>query len=117
FARRRTDATRRCGSKPLACIRYATLAAGVCGCGLKTVTPCQGQKCQRIVSFGRDRTGGGVAMSERDEGVSSQRTVEEGSPDEGSVSRRKALGRLGRYVAPAMLALLVSEAHAGASVI
>jgi hypothetical protein len=54
-------------------------------------------------------------MSRDSQHDSADQPVEQNSFDTKVVSRRKALGRLGTYVAPAMLALLTSEAHAATS--
>ena len=51
-----------------------------------------------------------------DQHEASNQPAEQNSFDTKAVSRRKALGRLGTYVAPAMLALLTSEAHANSSI-
>src|ERR1700733_152847 len=55
-----------------------------------------------------------VADSERDV---ADRPVDQNQSDAMDVSRRKALGRLGAYTAPAMLALLLSEPAAAATLL
>jgi hypothetical protein len=55
-----------------------------------------------------------VADSERDV---ADRPVDQNQSNAMDVSRRKALGRLGAYTAPAMLALLLSEPAAAATLV
>jgi hypothetical protein len=50
-----------------------------------------------------------IADTERD---SDDRPVEQNNTEATDLSRRKALGRLGAYTAPAFLAMLTSEAAA-----
>jgi len=47
-----------------------------------------------------------------DHNGAADRPVEQTPSDKSDVNRRKALRRLGVYMAPAMLAMLVSEANA-----
>ena len=47
---------------------------------------------------------------------SEDRTFEKNQSSARDLSRRKALGRLGAYTAPAMLAMLLSEPAAAASI-